>query len=199
MRPWRRRLAAALLEQHRKIDRARHIAADSDHEPQCRNAFTQRDDIGRRRTIPCPGQRNRGLAAAVRNQMPKLTNAVGRVHRLHDGAKRIYGEPGDQEFGHVRQVDDHHVAAPNARICEPGSQAPDVRLERFVGKCATGGQNGGAVGRVGNAAIDPIAQRFVTPPALGAEIRRIENGHRRPPTTIGWHRRPQRPASTRDT
>ena len=167
MRPWRRRLAAALLEQHRKIDRARHIAADSDHEPQCRNAFTQRDDIARRRTILCPGQRNRGLAAAVRNQMSKLTNAVGSVHRLHGSAKRIDGEPGDQEFGHVRQVDDHHVAAPNARICEPGSEAPDVRLERLVGKRATGGQNGGAAGRVGNAAIDPNRSAFRHATSLG--------------------------------
>ena len=58
----------------------------------------------------------------MRDQMFELANAVGRVHRLHDGAQRIDGEPGDQEFGHVRQVDDHHVATPNARMREPGSE-----------------------------------------------------------------------------
>jgi hypothetical protein len=131
--------------------------------------------------------------------MFKLANPVRRVHRLHDGAQGIDGEPGDRQFGHVRLMDDHHVATPNARICEPGSEALNVRLERLVCQRPIRGKDGGAVGRADGTAIDPIAQRFVTPPALGAEIRRIENGHRRPPTTIGWHRRPQRPASTRDT
>ena len=39
-----------------------------------------------------------------------------------------------RQFGHVRQMDDHHVATPNARICEPGSEALNVRLERLVGQ-----------------------------------------------------------------
>ena len=166
----------------RESDCARHLAANRNDQPQLRKAFAQRDDVARRRTILRSRQRNRGLAAAVSDQMLELENAIGCVHRLHDGAQRIDGKPSDQKLGQVRQVHDHHVAALDAGTGEPGSETRHVGAEYLVGQRPVAGEDRGAIGRGGRAAVDPIAKRFVAPPALVTEIRWIENCHRRPQT-----------------
>src|SRR5262245_32381153 len=73
-RRWR--FSAPLGEQRREIDRARYLAADGYDQPQSRKAFAQRDDVARRRTILGSRQCDRGLAAAMRDQMLELANAV---------------------------------------------------------------------------------------------------------------------------
>ena len=104
-------------------------------------------------------------------------------------------------WGMFVNMDDHHVALPNARICEPGSEALNVRLERLVFVSARSTARMAArLGALMAQRSIQIAQRFVTSPTFGAEIRRIENGHRRPPTTIGSaSATAELPASTRVT
>ena len=100
--------------------------------------------------------------------MVELAHTIGHVYGLHHRAERVDREPGDQKFRDVREL---HVTTSPRPMPAPQAQreAPKFGGSR-VAQRTVEAEKSGTVRGVIAAPLEPVAERFVTPPALGPEI-----------------------------